>query len=227
MSGDSSERMDRYREELGMLPPPDDCAQRHLDILRWLTRLSDEFGYSKPILVGCGAVELYTSSCTATGDVDIITKDMIGLSAALLVLGFQRSNDQRFVYHPGYSILIEFPDTKLRPGEETISIDIGGTECRIISPVDLIVDRLETFEASGGGIDLVHAYQIYHLLQEELDHDRLRDRVRRADVRESFRFVRKLHDESGCPGLSIEEQGAKLVEECYRRRGLSWPTGLS
>jgi len=227
MDGDGNLAASAFREELPRIPPLDEPADRHLSLLSWLTRLSKARGLSSPILVGCGAVELYTNAQTATGDVDIVMRDIAELSAALLELGFHRSSDQRFLYHPAHSILFEFPSRELRAGERTITIKYDGVDCKVISPDDLCVNRLEAFEASGGGTDLVHAYQIYHSFFDHLDHERLRERVRRTDVRESFRFIHSLHLETESKGLTIEEQAAGLIAECRRRRGVQWPTGLS
>jgi len=219
MSGDLTIDLTEFREELAALPPHDEPADRHLALLGWLTRFAHACGCESPILVGCGAVEIYTNACTSTGDVDIITTDIARLSSNLLKIGFQRSTDQRYLYHPGFSMLFEFPAASLRPGEETVTINHDGVNCLVISPADLIVDRLETFEASGGGTDLLNAYLIYHSYYENLDHERLRDRVIRRDVRESFRFMRDLHRQSVNESLGAREQAQRIVEECRRRRG--------
>jgi hypothetical protein len=158
---------------------------------------------------------------------DLITPDAARLSSVLLKLGFQRSSDQRYSFHHGHSMLFEFAAESLRPDEETASVRLDGVDCLVISPEDLIVDRLETFEASGGGTDLVYAYLIFHLYYPLLDHQRIRNRVRRVDVRESYRFIRRLHEFTEVNQLSIDQQGAQLTAECRRRRGFEWPIGLS
>lgn len=216
-----------YIDEMALFPPLDSIADRHLTILNWLTRLSLEAGYESPILVGCGAVELYTDAQTATGDIDLITPDSVRLTSTLLQLGFKRSKDYRYCYHPTYSLLLEFASDYLRPGEESVRINIDGVECLIISPEDLIVDRLESFEAAGGGTDLIYAYLIYYLHHSNLNHARLRDMVRKIDVRESFRFIRRLYEFTKMNNLSIDEQGSHITNECRRRRGIEWLTGLS
>jgi hypothetical protein len=208
-----------FREELALFPPFDEPGERQLGILSWLTRFTLACGCERPILVGGGAAELYHDAQMTTGDVDVIMPDFAILSPHLLEIGFQRSSDQRFFYHPGHSILIEVPGTDLFPGEKTITVTHNGVDCLVLSPEDLIVGRLETFEASGGGIDLVQAYLVFHLFNDRLDYERLRDRVMRRDVRESFRFIRRLHDETVENNLNIEKQGELLVSECRRRRG--------
>jgi hypothetical protein len=91
--------------------------------------------------------------------------------------------------------------------------------CSVISPEDLILDRLESFEASGGGTDLVYAYILYKSFWDHLDIERLRTRVRERDVRESFRFIRCLREDAELMKLSVDQQCAELAEECRRRRG--------
>ena len=217
----------RFRDELQTFPPTDRAANRHLRMLSWITRVSLAAGCSTPILVGCSAVEFYTDAHTATGDVDMITPDHSRLSSTLLKLGFQRSSDQRYSFHPAYSMLFEFPSESLRPGEETIAVKLDRVDCLVVSPEDLIVDRLESFEAVGAGTDIVYAYLLYHLHYSHLNLERLRDRVRRVDVRESYRFIRRLHEFTEVNQLSVDEQGAQITGECRRRRGSEWPIGLS
>jgi hypothetical protein len=208
-----------FREKLALLHLTDDPENRHLNILAWLTEFAEACGCEKPILVGCGAIEIYTDAATATGDVDLVVSDISKLSKNLLKVGFQRASDPRYLSHPGRSILLEFPADSLRSGEESVTITHDGVECLVISPLDLILDRLESFEASGGGVDLVHAYLIYHLHYENIDHERLKLRVRNRDVLESFRFVKRLHDETMGNNLPVSEQGRRLANECRRRRG--------
>lgn len=200
-------------------PSYDYPSDRQLSVLSWLTRLSHEYGCADPVLVGCGAVELYTNASSSTGDHDIITPDKEKMTAILLDLGFQRSSDQRFVYHPGHSILFEFPATELFRYSRTIRVEHDGIECTVISPEDVILDRLEAFEASGGGTDLVYAYTLFRSFWDILDYERLRTCVKQRDLRESFRFIRSLREDSEKMHLSIEEQSAELTEECRRRRG--------
>jgi hypothetical protein len=216
-----------FRDELASMPPMDKPADRHLRMLSWITRVSHAAECRPPILVGCGAVEILTDAQTATGDVDIISPDHARLSSTLLKLGFQRSSDQRYSWHPGHSLLFEFPGESLRPGEETITVNVEGVDCLVVSPEDLIVDRLETFEACGSGTDLLYAYLIYHLHYHRLNLERLRNKVRRMDIRESYRFIRRLHEFTEINQLSIDEQGAQITGECRRRRGSEWPIGLS
>jgi len=213
MSDGSNIDVAMYREEMGEFPSLRYPADRHLHMLNWLTRLSRDAGCQPPILVGCGAVELFTDAQTATGDVDIIAPDAVKLGSTLVSLGFQRSSDHRFWFHPAHSVLFEFPSDKLRPGERTVTLDLDGIECFIISPEDLIVDRLEAYEASGSGTDLVYAYLVYHGLYDQLDHDRLNGSVESADLKRIHSFLSELHDKAANKGLSVDEQGAQLTKE--------------
>ncbi|HEX9743935.1 MAG TPA: hypothetical protein VGB30_00775 [bacterium] len=206
-----------YRDEMTEFPSLRNPADRHKKILRWLTRLSTDLGCPPPVLVGCGAVEVYTDAQTATGDVDIIAPDLGKLWSALLELGFQRSSDQRFSFHQSYSLLFEFPSDKLREGEETVSIDIDGVECKVISPEDLVIDRLEMFEATNSGTDLVYAYMIYHGLHDKLNHKKIVDRVKKSDLKNIFKFIHSLHIKAKDEGISIDEQGSEISEHIRRK----------
>ncbi|MCX6646698.1 MAG: hypothetical protein NTY09_10115 [bacterium] len=208
-----------FRDRMSGFPSYDHPSDRQLAVLSWLTKLSRDSGCADPVLVGCGAVELYTNASSSTGDHDIVTPDKEKLTHVLLDLGFQRSSNQRFVYHPGHSILFEFPATKLYSYVRTIKIEHDGIDCTVMSPEDVILDRLESFEASGGGTDLVYAYILFKSFWDYLDYERLRTCVKRRDIRESFRFIRSLREDAEKMHLSIMDQSAELSEECRRRRG--------
>lgn len=207
-----------YREELVNIPSVSKPADRHMFMLNWLTRLSMDIGCEPPILVGCGAVELYTEAQTATGDADIIAADSGTLGSALHAMGFQRSDEQRFWFHPAHSILLEFPSDKLRTGQESATIRIFGVDCKIISPEDLIVERLESWDASGAGTDLVYAYLVYHLHHENISRGKLTGKIRMADVGGSFEFISELHNDAVHNSLSVDDQGRRISLEIRSRR---------
>jgi len=209
-----------YLDELSSFPPFENLADRYLAIFSWLTRLSSACGLESPILVGGGAVEIYTESGTSCGDLDVISPDVPELTSILLQLGFQRSSDQEYIYHSGLSILFEFPASEPEHYQESVAISHDGTRCKLISPEDLIVARLEAFEAAGGGVELVTAYLLFAEYFDRLDHVRLKQNVLRLDVRESFRFITKLQEESRTACLGAEEQGKRLAAECRRRMGI-------
>lgn len=207
-----------FRDEMASFPLLDQPAERHLEILCWLTRLSLDLGCERPILVGGGAIEIYTDAHTATGDIDLISPDVMKLGACFLKMGFRRCPSQRYWYHPAHAVLIEFTSDKLREGEQTITIPVDGIDCLVVSPEDVIVDRLESFEATGGGTHLVQAYLVYKLFCDVIDQERFMHRVKTVDVLESYRFIRILRDDAES-GLSIDEQGQRLSGECRRRKG--------
>jgi len=66
MSPAKLEELAHFKEEMALFPPPNRPTDRHLHTLRWITRLSEKVKCQKPILVGCGAVELFTDAQTAT-----------------------------------------------------------------------------------------------------------------------------------------------------------------
>lgn len=49
-----------------------------------------EWGYAAPVLVGGGAVEIYTAGAVATGDLDIVTPRQEEFEACLRELGFTK-----------------------------------------------------------------------------------------------------------------------------------------
>ncbi|MFH1675676.1 MAG: DUF6036 family nucleotidyltransferase [bacterium] len=208
-----------FQEEMAFFPPLEQQADRFLAVLSWLTRICNAVGCEPPILVGCAAVEIYTEVNSSTGNLDLIASDPEKIGAILLRLGFHRSTDQRYWYNETHNLLLEFPATGLYPGEKTVSIRANGVNCRVISPEDLIIDRLETFEAVGDGTDLVYSYLCYSLLNEYLDMERLEENVRRRDTVESYKFIKRLLRETADGNLSVKDQAAAISMECRRRIG--------
>lgn len=61
-----------------------------IGLLAQAAAVAAEKGASAPVLVGGGAVELYTSSAVTSGDFDLVTPDHEILAAALEDVGFER-----------------------------------------------------------------------------------------------------------------------------------------
>jgi hypothetical protein len=58
-------------------------------------------------------------------------------------LGFERKGKD--FWHPGLDLFVEFPGPALQAGEQTVALEVDGTTVLIVSPEDLILDRLRAF----------------------------------------------------------------------------------
>ncbi len=129
-------------------------------------------GLEPPILVGGGAVELYSMSAVSTGDFDFVTGAQSDFESALQDLGFVRPSGPgvatRGWIHPELKLGFEVVASHLRDGlaerERVRLIDFGKDErIAVISVEDLIADRVGQF-ASGTALEMwAQALALYGL----------------------------------------------------------------
>ncbi len=135
-------------------------------------------GHPRPILVGGGAVEFFTSGAVTSGDFDFVTEAVAAFTAALLALGFRRENCVghllRGLYHPDFDIGVEIVSGQLYDGRSDrsrlILVDVHGHQLRLPPVENLIADRMGQFNSSPGGVPamLDQAVKLY-LLANEID----------------------------------------------------------
>jgi hypothetical protein len=162
-----------------------------------------------PILVGGGAVELYTGGAYTTGDLDFVGNVPTSVSKALTTAGFTREG--RHWIHEEGGIFLEFPSSALDAGAIAAFIEVASAKVLIISPEDLIVDRLAAWKFWVSPIDGVNAYLLYRIQYRDLDLERLRERAEIEDVSDALRAVDDLYDDyyDQMPPEEVLEQWAK------------------
>jgi hypothetical protein len=135
--------------------------------LQLLAKISDGMaakGYSRPILVGGGAVEYYSASAMMTGDIDLCTPRQEQLEAIMQQHGFIQPRGAgmatRGWIHPGlklgFEIVASTPmDGSVDADHVFLVDDIGGGDgFAIISVEDLIADRMGQY-ASGSAPEMI------------------------------------------------------------------------
>jgi len=143
---------------------------------------------ARPVLVGGGAVEIYTRSAYTTRDLDFVAAVTADVEKTMLHLGFEREG--RHWVHTGLAIVVEFPGTAIEPARQ-VSIDVDGLELHIIAVEDLIVDRLASWKQWGWDPDGAAA-AILLASHTDLDRRRLRKRAAEEDVAEALDSITKL-----------------------------------
>lgn len=114
-------------------------VHKKLRFLAWLTSMMRKNGRASfPVLVGGGAVEVYTAGNYATKDIDIVYGDIALLDKILLPEGFKKEG--RYWYNEEIDIILECPGSG-RP-ESINNVVIDGEDVFITSLEDIIVDRL-------------------------------------------------------------------------------------
>ena len=137
---------------------------------------------SLPVLVGGAAVELMTNGAYLTGDLDFVGDVPQDVASALLVHGFKRSG-RHWVHEQG-EIFIELPGSGLEKDEQQVLLRRGDVVVRVISPEDLVVDRLAAWQFWDSHEDAINAFLIWK--DNKLNAKRLRALAEAREVNESL-----------------------------------------
>lgn len=169
-----------------------DRAERTLRTAAVLSEALSAAG-AHPVLVGGGAVEVYTRSAYTTRDLDFVAAVTEEAERTMWALGFER--DRRHWLHEELGLVVEFPGTTLAPAE-SVSIDVDGTELRIISREDLVVDRLASWKHWGWEPDGAAAVLLL-AIHDDVDTTRLTRRARQEDVADALSVLQPLARRDG------------------------------
>ena len=143
-------------------------------------------GYLAPILVGGGAVELYTSSGLMTGDLDIVTGRQEEFEAVLAELGFEKPVGRGHTLlgwmHPDLQLGFEVVSSSLYEGmadRDRVHLVDFATDgiAAIVSVEDMIADRLGQY-ASGTAPDMLEQAKTLFVLYPDADLEYLERRAR-------------------------------------------------
>ncbi|MEJ2366928.1 MAG: hypothetical protein P8Z49_00895 [Acidobacteriota bacterium] len=133
-----------------------------------------------PVLVGGGAVELYTGGAYTTGDLDFVGHVPARVAHALADSGFRK--DGRDYIHERGQVYLEFPGARLESGESTRMERFGKHSVLLISVEDLLVDRLCAWVFWKSPVDGANAFVLFNTKKAALDWTRLRSRAEEEDV---------------------------------------------
>lgn len=157
------------RAELWRAAEIDDLAERTLEVVAVIEEAAAPLGIH-PTLVGGMAVYFWTESdAFVTYDIDVVMAVPDQLRAILEDLGFTRSTDGRHWELEGTKVLLEAPGASLDAGAHVTEVKLrSGRTARVLSRVDILLDRLDEFQ--GTGHQLV-AQQILVLLTDLTEHE--------------------------------------------------------
>lgn len=147
---------------LEMEPDP----RRTAALVAWFQGLFEDRSEA-PVLVGGGAVELYTGGAYVTGDLDFVGLLTDAVTGELQDQGFRRRG--RHWVHPEAGIFIELP---ARTFDRVVRVDstaIGEAVVRVLSPEDVLVDRLAAWKFWRSSLSGVNAYLIWKERGDEMD----------------------------------------------------------
>jgi hypothetical protein len=164
-------------------------SERTAAIAQWLQAFYPENDI--PILVGGGAVELYTGGAYTTGDLDFVGHVPAPTRAALTQAGFVKLGKNWI--HEDAKIFLEFPSSSLGEDKRKAVLTVGRFRIQIVGPEDLLVDRLAAWKHWESPLDGVNSYLLYRAQGDSMDEDHLGKRVMAEDVQDALEAVRILY----------------------------------
>lgn len=182
--------------------------ERTAAIAQWVQSLYREGDI--PVLVGGSAVELYTGGAYTTGDLDFVGHVLTPVKKALVKAGFTRLG--RHWIHEKARIFLEYPSDSLGVGERKALISVGRFRVQIVSPEDLIVDRLVAFQHWESSVDGINSFLLYRIQRDHLDDEHLEKRAEDEDVSGTLEAVICLYRE-----YPDEMPSDKVLEKWLRK----------
>ena len=153
-----------------------------------------ERGYSRPVLVGGAAVELYTGSEIVSGDFDFVTQNQQVFEELLIEQGFTRPGGigvlLRGLEHRELEIGVEVVSGRLFDGNvpdtEIVAMAFATGTLAVISVEDAIADRMAQYaEHPGDNRDRLEQAKLMLRVAPEIKEDYL-DRRIREETSEEF-----------------------------------------
>jgi hypothetical protein len=144
------ENISELRAEIAHAARLPDLAERSLEVVAVVDALAAPFGIT-PVIVGGMAVYFWTATDEfTTYDIDVVMEVPDELARKLDEVGFVRTPDRRHWTLEGTEVMLEAPGSQV--DSEAVVTDIklhSGRTARIISRVDILIDRLDEFQATG------------------------------------------------------------------------------
>jgi len=144
------DRLARLREELRVAAGIEEPAGRALEVVAIVGEALGESS-PRPVIVGGMAVYYWTANeAFLTADVDLVVPTSEAFVTTLSALGFARGVDGRHWELPESEVLLETPASELDAGAHARVVQApSGRPAEVLSVVDVLVDRLAEFQATG------------------------------------------------------------------------------
>ncbi len=157
------------------------------------------------------------SDAFVTYDIDVVMEVPDALATNLAELGFVRAADGRHWMLEGTDIFLEAPSSRLDPDAVVAEIELpSGRTAKVISRVDIVINRLSEFEATGHE----DAVQQALVLLADISSDEAEDLDARTSSRRLgsiLKAVRQLADDLAA-GHVLPESGDlhKIAQDALR-----------
>lgn len=187
--------MQVLRAEVARVARGSDVIDRTLEIVSLVDAVAAPLGIH-PVVVGGMAVYFWTASDRfTTYDIDVVMEMPEELSQRLAELGFTRTPDLRHWTLEGTEVFLEAPSSKLDQEAVVAEIELRSNRTvRIISRLDMLIDRLDEFEATGHEAAAQQALALLAGLSED-EGQELDDRAARRGVVVILQAMLRLADD--------------------------------
>ncbi|CAN5771687.1 hypothetical protein BH20GEM1_BH20GEM1_13180 [soil metagenome] len=158
-------------------------------VVAWFQGL---FQSDAPVLVGGAAVELYTGGAYRTDDLDFVGRIPGEVSRMLRDAGFRKRG--RHWIHEEAQIYIEFPAAEFHRTVRVDAIRIDTWTVVLLSPEDVLVDRLAAWKFWRVPVEGINAYLLYRAREGAMDETRLEEAAEVEGVAEELESLRRFGD---------------------------------
>lgn len=136
-----------------------------------------------PVVVGGGAVEVYTFNDYTTHDLDIVVSNREAVAQLLDSLGFEKRSGYRHWISEELEIAVEIPDHHLAGSMDRLTeVQVGDYTAYVIGVEDIIIDRLNAYVHWKSQSDYEQALRILTVHYAEIDQAYLQDRAEKNQV---------------------------------------------
>lgn len=149
--------------------------------------IADKIAGGKLVLVGDIVVGIYTRGQYITGDVDASCTVADEVKQKLLKLGFERVG--RHLVYPELNYLLEMPSSWLGK-RKVVPVEVGDYKVDLLSPEDIIVDRLCAYKFWKSQTDFSQAAMVFAAQQERIDENYLQARAREEGVEDAYKKLK-------------------------------------
>jgi hypothetical protein len=156
-----------------------------------------------PVLVGGAAAEIFSGGAYTTGDLDFVGEVSPTVGRILEGAGFVRHG--RHWVHEAAEVFIELPGSRLEPSERAVPVRAEGYTVLVLSPEDVLVDRLAAWQFWRSPIDGIASFWIWRNLVRDADLQRLEAAASRRQVQAGLASLRTFAAALGARAPDEEE----------------------
>lgn len=158
--------MDREEVPLDEILALPEGLEKTVALVAWFQGIYPP-GAGVPVLVGGAAAEILSGGAYTTGDLDFVGEIPPEVAGRLEEAGFSRQG--RYWLHEKGQVFVELPASGLGPGERAVSLQVCDRTLLMLSPEDVLVDRLAAWQFWSSQVDGVAAFWIWQSHGERLD----------------------------------------------------------